>query len=453
MRSQLKQTSLDKNGSPYRNAEYIYRKDGNLNYRIINDSRTNFTYSGDLMVEATGAAGFDLDWDDNGNMTTGVSETFTYNWDNKLRSASALLPNIKYDPSGNRVRKQSVAVGDRKYIVDIVGNLPTTLMEMTDNTILKTYIYANGQPLCQNDGDYSAPRYFYIHDRLGSVRQIMDTAGNVVNYYTYEPFGETIEQTSDGSLATGDGFMFTGQYFDTEIDQYYLRARQYDPHISRFTARDPVRGRFEEPLTLHVYLHCINDPINKIDPTGEWAAVLGGSLSGNLGPSFIMESMTKSFGMIGYSLGLSALVQAEAGIGGTVGAGFAFAHDPDKGLTKGWSYGFIRWAAGGLSAASGSGYSITADFAISPEAKRVTDLRGHFEEAGGSVSFEVPGRLRWLTKSFWNASVGFTASRSVDEHGNPTGTHLYTLSPGTGLAGWEVHAYRGYTWVDEWGHN
>jgi RHS repeat-associated protein len=45
--------------------------------------------------------------------------------------------------------------------------------------------------------------------------------------------------------------MFTGQYYDTEIDQYYLRARQYDPHIARFTTRDPVFGKFQEILTLH----------------------------------------------------------------------------------------------------------------------------------------------------------------------------------------------------------
>jgi RHS repeat-associated protein len=62
--------------------------------------------------------------------------------------------------------------------------------------------------------------------------------------------------------------MFTGQYFDTEIDQYYLRARQYDPHISRFTARDPIRGKFEEPMTLHLYLYCTNDPVDNIDPWG-----------------------------------------------------------------------------------------------------------------------------------------------------------------------------------------
>ena len=29
-------------------------------------------------------------------------------------------------------------------------------------------------------------------------------------------------------------FMFTGQYFDSEIKEYYLRARQYNPHISNY---------------------------------------------------------------------------------------------------------------------------------------------------------------------------------------------------------------------------
>jgi len=219
------------------------------------------------MDTASGGESFNLDFDDNGNMTTGVSETFTYNWDNKLRSASALSGNIKYDPSGNRVRKDSVLAGDRKYIVDIVGNLPTILLEIEPGSgeIMKSYIYTNGQVLCQHDGDYSAPRYFYIHDRNGSTRQIINTSASVVRYYTYEPFGEVLEE--GGTLT--NYMMFTGQYFDTEIDQYYLRARQYDPHIYRFSSRDIVSGKFEEPLSMHKYLYCQNDAINRIDPLGE----------------------------------------------------------------------------------------------------------------------------------------------------------------------------------------
>jgi RHS repeat-associated protein len=98
----------------------------------------------------------------------------------------------------------------------------------------------------------------------GSVRELMNTSGAVVKYYTFEPFGQTLE--SGGTF--NNSFMFTGQYFDSEIDEYYLRARQYDPHISRFTSRDPVFGEFQEPLSLHRYLYCGNEPINRIDPLG-----------------------------------------------------------------------------------------------------------------------------------------------------------------------------------------
>jgi len=225
------------------------------------------------------------------DMINGTDTTLQYNWDNKLRSATkgAKSISLRYDPGGNRIWKQSIDGAGQithKYIVDIVGDLPTILMEMTDNTILKTYIYANGQPLCQNDGDYSAPRYFYIHDRLGSVRQIINTSGSVVRYYTYEPFGEVLEE--DGTLT--NYMMFTGQYFDSEIDQYYLRARQYDPHISRFTTRDPVFGTFEQPLTLHKYLYCATDPVNKIDPTGLWTFYITGTGLASFGWSGVRQS-------------------------------------------------------------------------------------------------------------------------------------------------------------------
>jgi len=73
---------------------------------------------------------------------------------------------------------------------------------------------------------------------------------------------------------------YSGQYFDSELNQYYLRARQYDPHIARFTARDPVFGKFREPLTLHVYLYCLNDPINRVDPEGTYYSRISSILTG-----------------------------------------------------------------------------------------------------------------------------------------------------------------------------
>lgn len=50
----------------------------------------------------------------------------------------------------------------------------------------------------------------------------MNSSAVVTQDYPYEPFGEVID--SSGSF--DNSFMFTGQYFDSEIQEYYLRARQ-----------------------------------------------------------------------------------------------------------------------------------------------------------------------------------------------------------------------------------
>ena len=132
----------------------------------------------------------------------------------------------------------------------------------------RTYVYVHAQPIAVFDGDMeSGTKYFYLHDRLGSVRALVDSSGDVVNRYTYEPYG--FDFTSETEETVDNFFKFTGQYHDEEIEQYYLRARQYDLYLSRFVGRDPLRGVFEEPLTLHRYLYCLNDPVNHVDLTGE----------------------------------------------------------------------------------------------------------------------------------------------------------------------------------------
>jgi RHS repeat-associated protein len=139
--------------------------------------------------------------------------------------------------------------------------------------MVKTCIYANEQLLAACDETrQNRPIHFYLHDRLGSVRQIITfndstSTVNVNQMYTYKPFGGLLEE--DGSF--DNSFMFAGQLYDSEIGQYYMRARQYDPYLCRFTSRDPVLGTFKHPLTLHKYLYCLNDPINNTDPSGEFS--------------------------------------------------------------------------------------------------------------------------------------------------------------------------------------
>jgi RHS repeat-associated protein len=150
-------------------------------------------------------------------------------------------------------------------------------IEPASGNIMKTYIYGNSEVLAQHDGDTSADRYFYLHDRLGSVRLVIDDSGAVKNTYTYEPFGEML--ATECTETTENPFKFTGQYFDSEIEEYYLRARQYNPRIGRFTSRDAVFGKSHQPLNLHKYIYCANDPVNRVDFGGRSFWNIFGALS------------------------------------------------------------------------------------------------------------------------------------------------------------------------------
>ena len=90
-----------------------------------------------------------------------------------------------------------------------MGNLPTIPLEIQPSTgsLTKTYIYTDTQILAQHNGDSSAAKYFYLHDRLGSVRLVIADDGSVAKYYTYEPFGEVIDE--DGTFI--NDFQFTGR--------------------------------------------------------------------------------------------------------------------------------------------------------------------------------------------------------------------------------------------------
>ncbi len=275
MLSQLKSANITNIGGSTWTGTYTYKENGNMVSRNLDGTSNTFKYDIDdngtddcqIMTKIDTTA---LSTDKNGQLTAGPSsDTYIWNWDNKLRSAtkSSTTIDMRYDPMGNRIFKQ-VGSTERKYIVDIVGGLPVVLMELnaTNFNIEKTYIYANSQILAQHTGKYDQPIYFYLHDRLGSVRQIINTYGSVQNRYTHNPFGQMF--TAEREINVSNPFEFTGQWFDSEIDQYYLRARMYDPHLGRFTGRDPIFGKFEEPLSLHKYLYCQNEPVSRIDPWG-----------------------------------------------------------------------------------------------------------------------------------------------------------------------------------------
>jgi RHS repeat-associated protein len=317
--------------TPNEDLEYsslVYDDAGNLTSFTYNKGSGNqnlsYTFSGDLL---TGDGTRTINWDLNGRQknridTVPANYALEYDWDGRLRKALAGPADehitTTSTPDGVRVAK-SRNFGDaddynHKYVVDTAGKLPNVLLVLdadAGNAILKTNIFANGQILMQHNGDYSGDKYFYLHDRLGSVRQVMDPADtSIVNCYTYDPWGLTVGAESVETLL--NPYRFAGYFFDSEIEQYYCNARMYDPVLGRFTGRDPVKGGFREPLTLHAYLYCLNDPVNHTDPSGQFTTtqVLVGVTIGVVVTGMVVEYETHFFSRCYNTLRLMAKSEA-----------------------------------------------------------------------------------------------------------------------------------------------
>ena len=93
----------------------------------------------------------------------------------------------------------------------------------------------------------------------GNVTSLTDSSGGMVKSYTYDAFG--VEESIDSSDT--NPFRYCGEYYDSEIEQIYLRARYYDPSLGRFTQQDPA---MEDGNNWYVY--CANNPVLYVDPSG-----------------------------------------------------------------------------------------------------------------------------------------------------------------------------------------
>ena len=113
------------------------------------------------------------------------------------------------------------------------------------------------------DGQPLDAYVFYHGDHLASTTLLTNMAGVVLSRTLYRPFGTSIEEVG----ATPE-FGFTGQRFEEELEIYDYGARFYDPDIARFLSSDAIVPQYEDPQSLNRYSYVRNNPVNRVDPSG-----------------------------------------------------------------------------------------------------------------------------------------------------------------------------------------
>ncbi|MHA6765712.1 RHS repeat-associated core domain-containing protein [Streptacidiphilus sp. PAMC 29251] len=102
--------------------------------------------------------------------------------------------------------------------------------------------------------------YYYLTDIQGSVLDVVDATGHTVDTYAYGPAGTT---RGTPTVTVPQPYGYTSAYLNP-TGLYTMGDRTYDPTIGRFTQPDP-KGQGPNP-----YTYVGADPVNNIDPTGEW---------------------------------------------------------------------------------------------------------------------------------------------------------------------------------------
>jgi RHS repeat-associated protein len=80
-------------------------------------------------------------------------------------------------------------------------------------------------------------------------------------------------QTSGAQQRQATSLLYSGEQFDSSLQQYHLRARNYNQANGQFTTLDPYSGNLHDPQSLHKYAYCHTDPVNGVDPSGEMSIV------------------------------------------------------------------------------------------------------------------------------------------------------------------------------------
>ena len=280
--------------------DYVYDPVGNRSRRTVshNGQVTSYQYdSHDRLTQSVDSLNgtTSYQWDERGNLVQKASpaDTTTYAWtvDNRLAKVSTAAKTVEYgyDSSGRRIKrlvKEGATTTETHYKVDHQRNYSEILVESTK---VNSGAWVDTVHVHTPDGvgeliasTTAGAQTQLFSDGLGSVRVAQTAATS--HAFSYDAFGIALGATegmpANAADASATSHRYTGEYADSQTGLLHLRARDYDPQIGRFISMDEHPGANRIPLTLNKYLYGNADPVNTVDPSGNFG--LGGMMSAGM---------------------------------------------------------------------------------------------------------------------------------------------------------------------------
>ena len=232
---------------------YTYDPAGNLT-TVKEDGVPVRTYAYDAGDEIANSG---YVYDANGNLTADGTYTYAYDPENQLvqvKEGQTTLESMTYDVFGRRI---SLTTPSGTTYFHYAGNVLVAQSNVS-GTITATYAYSpEGDLVSMTQGEAT---YYYQTDANDDVVSLTDSTGAVANTYRYDPWGKLLS----ASETVQNPLRYTGCYYDSAVDLYYLGYRYYSPSLGRFLTPDPIgqAGGYNR------YVYCSDNPLTMSDPSG-----------------------------------------------------------------------------------------------------------------------------------------------------------------------------------------
>lgn len=278
--------SQESDNGIYKETSFSYDDSDHLSeVRINNSISASYKYddNGNRISEEKNSSKTFSTFDDRDAIVQYGDYFYTFSSIGSLESRvnNGLTTKYKYDNLGNL---KSVNLSDGTKIEYLIDGLNRRVGKKVNGKITQGFMYYGGsRPVAELDEsgrlvsrfvyshDKYSPEYmikngktYYIYsDHLGSPRKVIDVNdGSIIQRLEYDPFGQIVQDTNPGFQPFG----FAGGLQDLDTHLIRFGARDYDPIIGRWTARDPLLFNGGDT---NLYAYVKNDPINWTDPYGE----------------------------------------------------------------------------------------------------------------------------------------------------------------------------------------